>query len=383
MTSDKTGLLVQALRGAIERGAYKPGSAIPSERQLMEEFSLSRTTVRRAIDELVSVGQLERRPGSGTFVTEPIRPSAAASSHSPTLALIIPTFSSPFYGEMIDGMEQEARRHDLRIMASQSAYSPDSESDHLSAAAADPAIRGAIVAPAHVDRPVPGALRMVQAGKPLVYLGRWPRGLRTDSVSTDYLVSAKLAVDHLIGLGHRRIAYVEGAPHLPGFSPFSGYHEALKEARIALQQDLVCLPDLPSEEAGQEAIAGLIRRGIDFTAVFARNDVTAVGVMRALREAGLRIPEDVSVTAINNSLLSRSLDPPVTSVDPFPSTLGRLAFRLLHERVAGIYSGPPVRMTLDPTLVVRASSGPPAKSQRNDGSSITPFTNHAAVAARR
>jgi len=383
MASDKTGLMVRALREAIEREAYKPGSAIPSERQLMEEYSLSRTTIRRAIDELVSAGQLERRPGSGTFVTEPVRLSPISSNNSPTLALVIPTFSSPFYGEMIDGVEQEARRQDLRVVPSQSSYSAESESEQLAAAAADPSVRGAIVAPTHVDRPVAGALRMVQAGKPLVYLGRWPKGLRTDSVSTDYLVSAKLAVDHLIGLGHRRIAYVEGAPHLPGFSPFSGYHEALKEARIGLQQDLVCLPDLPSEQAGQEAIAGLLRRGIDFTAVFARNDVTAVGVMRAVREAGLRVPEDISVTAINNGLLSRSLDPPLTCIDTYPATLGRLAFRLLHERVAGLYAGPPVRMTLDPTLVVRASSGPAAKSLRSNGSSVSSFAGHVLAASQR
>jgi DNA-binding LacI/PurR family transcriptional regulator len=272
--------------------------------------------------------------------------------------LIIPTFSSPFYGEMIDGMEQEARSHDLKIMASQSEYRFESESEQLAEVASDPSIGGAVVAPGAVDRPTPGALKVIEAGKPLVYVGRWPKGLKIDAISTDYLTAAKLAVDHLIALGHRRIAYVEGAPHFHNFSPYSGYSEALKDARVAQHAELVCLPDLPSQEAGHAAVTDLVRRGVEFTAVFARNDVTAVG------ERGLSIPRDVSVAAINNSLLARSLDPPVTTVDPFPSTLGRLALKLLHERVSGQYTGPPIRITLDPTLNVRASSGPPPGARR-------------------
>lgn len=364
MTLDKTGLMERTLREAIEQGRYEPGNSIPSERQLMEDFSLSRTTIRRAIDTLVDAGQLERRPGSGTFVVDRQGDARPAAVHGARLALIIPTFSSPFYGEMIDGMEQEARRHDLRIMASQSEYRFESESEQLAEVAGDPAIGGAVVAPGAVDRPTPGALKMIQAGKPLVYVGRWPKGLRIDTVSTDYLTAAKLAVEHLIELGHRRIAYVEGAPHFDNFSPYSGYSEALKEARIAQHQELVCLPDLPSQEAGHAAVTDLVRRGVEFTAVFARNDVTAVGVMRALREAGLSIPRDVSVAAINNSLLARSLDPPVTTVDPYPSTLGRLALKTLHERVLGQYAGPPIRITLDPALIVRESSAPPRKAVR-------------------
>ena len=364
MTSDKTGLMERTLREAIEQGRYGPGHSIPSERQLMEEYSLSRTTIRRAIDALVDAGRLERRPGSGTFVVDRLASIRPGQLQPARLALIIPTFSSPFYGEMIDGMEQEARSHDLKIMASQSEYRFESESEQLAEVADDPSIGGAVVAPGAVDRPAPGALRVIEAGKPLVYVGRWPKGLKIDTISTDYLTAARLAVEHLIALGHRRIAYVEGAPHFSNFSPYSGYSEALKEARIAQHPELVCLPDLPSQEAGHAAVTDLVRRGIEFTAVFARNDVTAVGVMRALREAGLSIPRDVSVAAINNSLLARSLDPPVTTVDPFPSTLGRLALKLLHERILGRYTGPPIRITLDPTLNIRESSGPPPRGVR-------------------
>jgi DNA-binding LacI/PurR family transcriptional regulator len=367
MILDKTGLMERALREAIEQGKFAPGSAIPSERQLMEEHALSRTTVRRAIDALVEAGRLERRPGSGTFVIDRLASIRPAKLQPMRLALIIPTFSSPFYGEMIDGMEQAARSHDLKIMASQSDYRQDNESEQLLEAAKDPTIAGAVVVPGAVDGPAPGALRLIEAGKPLVYVGRWPKGLKCDTVCTDYLAAAKLAVEHLIALGHRSIAYVEGAPHFQGFSPQSGYSEALKDARIAQRPELVCLSDLPPQEAGQAAVSELIRRGVAFSAVFARNDVTAVGVMRALREAGLNIPADVSVAAINNSLLARSLEPPVTTVDPYPSTLGRLALKLLLDRVLGGYDGPPIRMTLEPSLNVRASSGAPPEKGRGHG----------------
>ncbi len=367
MILDKTGLMERVLRDAIEQGKFAPGSAIPSERQLMEEHSLSRTTIRRAIDALVEAGRLERRPGSGTFVTDRLASIRPDRLQPMRLALIIPTFSSPFYGEMIDGMEQAARSHDLKIMLNQSNYRLETENEQLLEVAKDPTIAGAVVVPGAVDRPAPGALKVIEAGKPLVYVGRWPKGLKCDTVSTDYLAAAKLAVGHLIEQGHRAIAYVEGAPHFQGFSPQSGYGEALKDARIAQRPELVCLSDLPPQEAGHAAVSDLIRRGVAFTAVFARNDVTAVGVMRALREAGLNIPADVSVAAINNSLLARSLDPPVTTVDPYPSTLGRLALKLLLDRILGGYDGPPIRMTLEPSLNTRESSGPPPEKARTHG----------------
>lgn len=102
----------------------------------------------------------------------------------------------------------------------------------------------------------------------------------------------------------------------------------------------------------------LVARGTKFTAIFARNDVKAKGVMQGLREAGLRNPQDVSVVTIANSIWSRSMDPPLTSVNPHHGTVGKLALRMLQDRVDGSYTGPAIRTAVVPDLIVRASTGP-------------------------
>lgn len=362
---NKTGTLVDFLVERIDSGRYPAGQAVPSERQLVEEFGLSRTTVRRAIDDLVRRGRLDRQPGRGTFVAGAGTGSVVPPSpHRHSVAVIIPTFANPYYGEMIDGIEKEARLSDLRLVVGQSDYSADSESLQLLQSTADPAVCGALVVPGAVDRPSKGVQQFLRSGKPMVYIGRWPDAVACDGVCIDYRVAARQAVAHLADLGHDRIAYVEGLPRLPGFSPYDGYSDVMRDRRLRIDPRLVRLSDEPSEAAGRRAIEDLVREQVAFTAVFARNDVTAMGVLQGLRIMGLRVPTDVSVISIANSLWSRSLDPPLTSVDSHPSSVGQIAMRLLNDRLQGRYAGPPVRAMLEPDLIVRSSTEAPAEPDR-------------------
>nr|WP_055048365.1 GntR family transcriptional regulator [Devosia sp. A16] len=329
---------------------------MPSERQLGEELGLSRTTVRRAIDDLVQRGRLQRQPGRGTYVASEVVANDAAARAQRIVSVIIPSFSNPYYGEMVNGIEKEARRYDLRVMVGQSDYSTASESAQLSQSALDPAICGALVVPDSVGQPSGGVQQFRSAGKPLVYIGRWPKGVACDGVCVDYRMAALQAVEHLIGLGHERIAYVAGLPHLPGFSPYDGYAEAVRDHRMSIGPELVRTYELPSEAAGRQAVADLVSSGVKFTAIFARNDVTAMGVIQGLREAGLLVPRDVSVVSIANSLWSRSLDPPLTSVNPHPGPVGQLAMRMLNDRLEGTYTGPPIKTIVAPDLIIRAST---------------------------
>ena len=353
---DKTGSLVGILLERIESGLYALGEAVPSERQLGEELGLSRTTVRRAIDDLVQQGRLDRQPGRGTFVSSLTVRKPATSAGQRIISVIIPTFANPYYGEMIDGIEKEARRYDLRVMVGQSEYSADEESAHLEQSVADGSVCGAIVVPGAVDQASGGVRQFLKAGKPLVYIGRWPDDVTCDGVCIDYRVAARQAVEHLAALGHQRIAYVEGLPHLPGFSPYDGYADILRGRGLPIDQKLVRRYNEPSEIAGRQAVIDLVAESVKFSAIFARNDVTAMGVLQGLRKAGLRVPADVSVTSIANSLWSRSMDPPLTSVNSHPASVGQVAMRILNERIEKIYDGPAIHATLSPDLIVRAST---------------------------
>lgn len=361
---DKTSYVTSLLVERIDTERYPAGEAVPSERLLSEELGLSRTTVRRAIDNLVQDGRLIRRPGRGTFVPEKPAQTSTSGSGQRHLAVIIPTFANPYYGEMIDGMEKQARSHEMRIVAGQSDYSAESESEQLLQSAADPNVCGALVVPGGVGRPSRGAREFIRSGKAFVYVGRWPLDVPVDGVRVDYRLAARRATQHLIDLGHERIAYVEGLPNLPGFSPFEGFSEMMRERKLPIRPELVRISDQPSEKAGREAIAAMVAEGVHFTAVFGRNDVTTLGIMQGLRDAGLRVPDDVSVTSIANSLLARSMDPPLTCINPEPATVGRLALRLLWDRLQGSYTGPPIRMLLEPGLIKRGSTAAPRAGGR-------------------
>ena len=354
---DKTRWLARAIRADIVGKVYPPDSAIPSERELMLKHEVSRTTVRRAIQLLVNEGVVVRRAGSGTYVRmegSDLQPSR--KSPGSTLCLIIPTFSNPLYAEVIDGIERAARGSGYDLITSQSDYQVASENMRLSAMAGDASIQGAIVVPSSVEQPAAGALKFVNSSKPLVYLGRWPNDIEADGVRVDYNAAARIAVRHLVGLGHRRIAYIEGAPRLEGFSMCPAYRDALASAGIARDRSLTRIQNEPSEEAGQRAVEALVADETAFTAVFVRNDVTAIGVVRGLRRAGLSIPRDVSVVSVNDSVIARSMDPQLTSVNVQPQTLGSLTFRVLGDRISGVYDGPPIYLTLRPTLSVYEST---------------------------
>ncbi len=361
---DKTGTLARSIRDGILEDVYAPDSMIPSERELMRAHDVSRTTVRRAVQMLVDEGLVLRRAGSGTYVVKAeSRIRAVELDSGKTLCLIIPTFANPLYADVVDGIERAARGSGYVLITSQSEYQPTTENARLFAMARDPSIRGAIVVPSDVNRPAAGALGFVRANKPLVYLGRWPNDIEADGVRIDYDESARIAVRHLLEMGHRRIAYVEGAPRLAGFSMLPGYRGALSAAGISPERSLVRIQDEPSEEAGQKAIAALVAERVLFSAVFVRNDVTAIGVVRGLREAGLRVPRDVSVVSVNDSMIARSMDPPLTSVNVQPQTLGSLTFRVLSDRISGVYGGPPIYLTLKPTLSVYESACAPSKRE--------------------
>lgn len=357
---DKTKTLAQTIRQAILAGEYTIGEMLPSEREFMLRHDLSRTTVRRAIELLVKEGRVVRRAGSGSFVgaAENGRHAPPIASGTPLISLIVPTFSNPLYGEIIDGIEREAREHGLKLLTNQTEYSFESESRQLSALASDPDVRGAVVVPIEVNASSVGARRFQAAGKPLVYMGRWPDDAAADGVSADYLTAGRIAVEHLLAQGHKRIAYVEGSPHLPGFSLFDGYSLALQRAGLAVSPDLVRIIDLPSEAAGRRAVENLLSEKIRFSAVFARNDVTALGVVQALHAADVNIPGQVAVASVNDSLLARSMDPPLTSVRIYPEVLGRLGFRLLRDRMTGNHNGPPLHILVVPSLIERSSTIP-------------------------
>ena len=201
---------------------------------------------------------------------------------------------------------------------------------------------------------------LVGEGFPVVLQGSRP-DLDAPSVDVDNAASAYGAVDHLIRAGHRVIACLTNAPlaYTAATERLAGYHSALAAAGIEPDPRLVVEGSFDAA-SGHIAMAALLERVVP-TAVFVASDVVAFGVLRALRDARLRVPEDISVVGFDDIALAEHFDPPLTTVRLPAHALGAAAGRALMDRVAG---RPVERRTLLPTqLIVRDSTATLARSR--------------------
>jgi len=196
---------------------------------------------------------------------------------------------------------------------------------------------------------------LVREGFPVVLQGSRP-DLDTPSVDVDNEAGACEAVDHLIRAGHRVIACVTNAPlaYTAATERVAGYRSALRAAGIEPDPRLLVEGSFDAA-SGHDAMAALLERVVP-SAVFVASDVVAFGVFRALRDARLRVPEDISVVSFDDIALAEHFDPPLTTVRLPAHALGAAAGRALMDRVAG---RPVEKRTLLPTqLIVRESTAP-------------------------
>jgi LacI family transcriptional regulator len=196
---------------------------------------------------------------------------------------------------------------------------------------------------------------LARDGFPVVIQGSLP-GLDVPSVDVDNAAGARLAVDHLLALGHRRIACITNAPlaYTAASERLAGYREALAAADVADDPELIAEGAFDAS-SGHRAIVEILSR-TTFDAVFVASDVVAIGAIAGLREAGLSVPGDVSVVGFDAIPLAAYLDPPLTTIAVPAHDLGLAAGRAILDRIAG---RPVAGRTLLPTeLIVRASTAP-------------------------
>jgi LacI family transcriptional regulator len=197
---------------------------------------------------------------------------------------------------------------------------------------------------------------IIDEGFPIVLQGSLP-GVDVPSVDIDNEAGARSAVEHLLALGHRRIGCITNAPlaYTAARERLAGFHAALAGAGLAAEPELIAEGsfDAPS---GRTAMESMLHAHPP-TAVFVASDVVALGAIAAIRDAGLRVPDDLSVVGFDDVPLAAYFDPPLTTIRLPAHELGFAAGRALLERIRG--RPVPARMLLPTELVVRGSSGPP------------------------
>jgi LacI family transcriptional regulator len=157
--------------------------------------------------------------------------------------------------------------------------------------------------------------------------------LPLDNLYVDNVAAARTAVDYLIGRGHSRIGMLDGQLG-PGQARVLGYHQALAQHGIDMDEDLIRDGDF-REDGGYRAMRELLGLSPRPTAVFAANDMMAMGALLAVREAGLVVPRDVALAGFDDTPITKLVTPSLTTVTQFQEELGRRAAEMLFERLAG------------------------------------------------
>jgi DNA-binding LacI/PurR family transcriptional regulator len=198
-------------------------------------------------------------------------------------------------------------------------------------------------------------LARLAASRPVVLVGR---ALDEDQVAVVRSADDRgvgLVVDHLVGLGHRDIAYVDGGPGAISDDRRRGYSAAMRRHRLAGRARII--PGGHSEESGRTAVAALLRRSTRPTAVACFNDHCALGVRDGLDRAGVRVPEDCAVAGYDNSPIARLAAVDLTTVSQEPARQAEWAVRAAIDRLEDV-PDPPRESILEPRLVVRGSTQP-------------------------
>jgi DNA-binding LacI/PurR family transcriptional regulator len=294
------------------------------------------------------------------------RPNRVARSlrvrRSRTIGVLIPDIQNPFFTGVIRGIEDRLQATDHTLLLVSSDDDPARERAYVDLLKAE-GVGGLILVPGLAGaRPYRDLLDEKIA---LCAIDRLLPDLPCDSVTVTNAEGAALAVRHLCGLGHRRVAIVTGPPDVStARERLAGYLAALREAKLL--RDPMLIQHAPFRpEGGHEATERLLALARRPTAIFAASDLTALGTLRALHEHRLRIPQDVAVISFDDMPWAAALHPPLTAVAQPTYELGATAARLLLERLRDP-SRPVQRVRLQTRLVVRASCGA-AATYSSDG----------------
>ena len=336
----------------IARGEVSEGERLPPIRDLAEVLGINFNTVRAAYKQLEADGLVLTQRGRGTSVLSYQRErhlANKAGTRSFTIGVIIPTHLE-FYAPFLNALDSASTDPSLLFIcvAHQDPARGLSYLDQLVAKNVD----GIIVAGDMVPPEIEAGIN----GQPPIVFADFP-GAPGPSVLFDHEKGSALATAHVLEHGHRRIGFIAPPRELPSAAPkYAGYERALAQAGVALRAELIeTTPDF-AVESGHRGALRLLDRDDPPTAIVAASDSLAIGTIRAARELGVSIPEELALVGNDNIASAGDTAPPLTTIMAPAAELGSRSIGVLEQLIAG----QPLEhaaITLGTRLVVRQSCG--------------------------
>jgi LacI family transcriptional regulator len=327
-------------------------------REVAESAGVSYATVSHVINNTRVVTPETRQRVLDAMAELNYRPNALARSlrqgKTNTLGLVLPDSANPFFAEISRFIEDEAFNKGYSVFLCNTELDTQRELfyvDVLSKKQVD-----GIIFVAAGDQ-TDSLDFLAGEGMPVVMIDRNVPNVQVDAVLTDHQLGGFLATQHLLQLGHTRIACIAGPSSItPSSERITGYRNALEQAGIPFVEKLLIRGDYHAQ-SGMEITHSLLKMDPRPTAIFALNDLMALGALRAAAEAGCSVPSDLAVVGYDDLELSQFTNPPLTTIAQPKKEIGVQAVRLLVERITQ-NGRPPNRLILPPELIIRRSTQP-------------------------
>lgn len=330
-------------------------------KDIAKDLNLSVVTVSKVMRNHPDISNKTRRRVLARMKELNYQPNWAARSlitgRTWTLGLVVPDLLHPFFAQIAKTLSAAVRKHGYNVVISSSEENPVLEQQEIEELLGR---RVDVMLVASAQRALDSFRRMEDVKTPYILLDRQLKGIEANFVGVDDVLVGRLATSHLIKQGCKQIAHIRGPEVSTALGRLKGFKEALASNGVVPSPGLIAPKggsgDHRGEQGGYEAAKKLLSAASPPDGLFCFNDPVALGAMRAIFDAGLRIPEDIAVVGCGNLSYSDLLRVPLSSVDQRTETIGRraaaLAIRLAESKV----STNPKSVLVEPTLVVRASS---------------------------
>ena len=328
-------MLMEELKQEILAGKYNPGDKLPSENELSARYQISRHTVRKALAILVNDGYVMSEHGKGTFCSERMR----HRGNSKNIAVITTYISDYIFPQLIQGIDRVLTKNGYSIILKNTANSRAREAKCLEDILTKD-IDGMIIEPSKSQiycRHTHFYEQLDSYGVPYVFIqGIYPQMREKPYILMNDCRGAWMLTHHLLELGHRSIAGIFKADDIQGKERHKGYVMALQEWGIPYDPDMVVW--FHTEDRTIKPIswvADAVKNHMPLDALVCYNDQIAVEVIRILREKGKRVPEDISVTGYDNSIIAQAGQVKLTTIAHPQQELGAQAASMLLNLIQG------------------------------------------------
>jgi LacI family transcriptional regulator len=329
-------------------------------KDIAADLGLSVVTISKVLRNHPDIGEETRERVLQRIKELDYQPNIMARSlvtgRSYLVGLIVPDLLHPFFAEVAKSLSTTIRAKGYYLIVSSSEEDPDLEYREIRQLQAR-RLDALVVASA--GNSIQQFEQMQERGEIFMLIDRDLPGLQANYVGINDEAAGRLATEHLIDMGCKRIAHIRGRENSTGTLRYEGYRHALSSRGLVYDDSLVISRsrvDTQSLEQGEEAMRLLLRRGLRPDGVFCYNDPLAIGAINAILEAGLRVPEDISVIGCGNLHYDGCLRVALSSIDQKSQQIGQRAGELVISLIESKQKPRASNYILEPTLVIRAST---------------------------